>query len=350
MKVFSKLLFVVFALPLIWSCEPLEQPRIIEQTGATLSGVPSNLVLSIDDADDFIVFNLNSADFGVSVSETTYEIQVDAVGNNFAAPVGIGSSTTTTVEVKVDDLNRRAIAKGLVAGEPGNLEFRVNATPSRTGLPAITGEGVSISVTPYSTEVELPFLRVPGEYQGWNPDNDNTIIYSESSDDVYEGFVHILSGSGAFKFITGPAWDEFPDFGRGDAAGTLVEKGADLLIPQNQYGTYSVKVDLNDLTYELERVGIWGIIGDATPGGWDTETPMTFDRDENILKITIDLVPGAFKFRTQTWDMNYGMSSEEGVAGFNNDGADIPIAEAGNYTITFDLKTPWEIRYSVTKN
>ncbi|MFN3802982.1 SusE domain-containing protein [Belliella pelovolcani] len=349
MRVFSKLLLIVFALPLVWSCETLDEPRLITQTGAMITDAPSNLVLTREEADDFIVFNVSSVDFGVSVSEVTYTIQIDAAGNNFAAPVAVGSSPTTTVEVNIDELNRRAVAKGLEAEVAGNIEFRVSATTTRAGLPTVNGDAVTISITPYSTEVELPFLRVPGDYQGWNPGNDNTIIYSESSDDVYEGFVHILSGSGEFKFITGPAWGDFPDFGVGATAGMLSEGGGNLKI-EDGFGTYKVKVNKETLTYEKERVGIWGIIGDATPGGWDTETPMTFDRDENILKITIDLVPGAFKFRTQTWDMNYGMSSEEGVAGFNNDGADIPIAEAGNYTITFDLKTPWEIRYSVTKN
>lgn len=348
MRVLSKLLFVVFALPLVWSCEQLEQPRIIEQTGATLSAAPSNIVLSMDDAEEFIVFNLNAADFGVNVSETTYEIQVDAVGNNFAAPVGVGSATTTTVEVKVDDLNRRAISKGLVAGEAGNLEFRVNATPSRAGLSAVSGEAVVISVTPYSTEVVLPSLRVPGDYQSWNPSNDNTILFSENSDDVYEGFVHILSGSGEFKFITGPAWDEFPDFGEGATPGSLVEKGGNVKIADG-FGTYRVKADLNNLTYELERVGVWGIIGSATTGDWNTETPMTFDAAQNVLKITTDLTEGEIKFRTNTWDQNYGLGDESGVANFNS-ANNIPIPEDGNYTITLDFKTPGAVLYTVTKN
>jgi len=347
MRVLSKLLFVVFALPLVWSCEQLEQPKIIEQTGATLSSIPSSLILSKDDAEDFIVFNLNAADFGVNVPETTYQIQVDAAGNNFAAPVGVGTSTTATVEVKVENLNKAAIAKGLVAEESGNLEFRVTATPSRAGLPAINGEVVTIAVTPYSTVVELAFLRVPGDYQGWAPVNDNTIIYSEKSDDVYEGFVHILGGSGEFKFITGPAWDQFPDFGVGGTPGSLAEKGGNLKIADG-YGTYRVKANLKNLSYELERIGVWGIIGSATAGGWDTETPMTFDVAQNVLKITTSLAAGEMKFRTQTWAMNYGVSDQAGVGGF--DGGNIQIAESGNYTITLDFKTPGAVLYTVTKN
>ncbi|SNS26307.1 protein of unknown function [Belliella buryatensis] len=312
-----------------------------------ITDAPSNLVLTREEADDFIVFNVSSADFGVSVSEVTYTIQIDAAGNNFAAPVAVGSSPTTTVEVNIDELNRRAVAKGLEAEVAGNIEFRVSASTTRAGLPTVNGDAVTISITPYSTEVELPFLRVPGDYQGWNPGNDNTIIYSENSDDVYEGFVHILSGSGEFKFITGPAWGDFPDFGVGATAGTLSEGGGNLKI-EDGFGTYKVTVNKETFTYEKERIGIWGIIGDATAGGWDNETPMIFDAAENILKITTDLNAGEMKFRTQTWAMNYGVSGEDGVAGF--DGGNIQIAEAGNYTIILDFKLPGEVRYSVTKN
>ena len=347
MRVFTKLLFVVFALPLIWSCDPLDQPKIIQQTGATLASPPSSLILNVEDAEEKLVFNVNAANFGTQVPEVTYEIQVDAVGNNFAAPLAVGTSTTTTVEVEVSELNRRALAKGLTPEVAGDLEFRVKAIPSRS-IPDVFGPGMSISVTPYSTDVDLPFLRVPGDYQGWAPVNDNTVIFSENSDEVYEGFVHILSGSGAFKFITGPEWDEFPDYGEGATPGSLVEKGADIEI-EDGFGTYRVKADLENLTYELEKIGIWGIIGDATAGGWDNETPMTFNAAENILNITTDLAEGEMKFRTNTWDQNYGLGEDDGVATFNSEN-NIPIIEAGNYTITLDFKTPGTVRYSVTKN
>ncbi|MFD2037446.1 SusE domain-containing protein [Belliella marina] len=345
MRVLCKLLFVVFALPLVWSCDPLEQPKIIQQSGATFNSPPSNIVLNIDDADELIVFNVNPADFGTTVDEVTYIIQVDAVGNNFAAPLDIGSSTTTTVEVKVSELNRRALAKGLEPEVAGDLEFRVKATPTRS-IPDVNGPGTAISVTAYSTDVELPSLRIPGDYQSWNPANDNTVIFSINSDDVYEGFVHILTGSGEFKFITGPEWDEFPDYGVGATAGSLVEKGGNIKIP-GQFGTYKVKADLENLTYELERIGIWGIIGDATAGGWDTETPMTFNAAENVLNITTALSVGKMKFRTHTWDQNYGKSDEDGVA--EDDGEDFEISEAGDYTIVLDFKTPGKVLYTITK-
>ncbi|MCH7408546.1 SusE domain-containing protein [Belliella sp. DSM 111904] len=349
MRIITKLMLFIFTLPLMWSCETIDEPRLINQSGASLASPPSNLVLLSENSDDVLVFNITPGDFGVEAGLVTYTIQIDAVGNNFAAPVAVGSDTLTTVEVNINDLNRRAVAKGLEPEVAGNLEFRVLADPARESLPSVTGPVTTISVTTYPTQIEFPSLRIPGDYQGWNPENNFTIIYSEGSDDVYEGFVHILSGTGEFKFITGPAWDDFPDYGLGASANSLAEGGGNLDIADG-FGTYRVKADLENLTYELERIGTWGIIGDATPGGWNTETPMSFDRDENVLTITIDLAVGNFKFRTEdvSWDDNFGMTDEDGV--LEIDGDDIPVAEAGNYTIILDMKTPWEIRYSITKN
>ncbi|EOZ98325.1 hypothetical protein A33Q_0979 [Indibacter alkaliphilus LW1] len=346
MRVLSKFLGLALALPLLWSCGEMDMPPIVQQTPSTITSPSegSSIVLDQAESEDMLVFEVSQANFGTS-GEVTYSIELDAPGNNFASPVAVGSSTTTTVEVKVGELNRRVLAEGLQAGTSGPIEFRVRAIIDRS-LRDIVGSPVTINVTPYLDAVDFPALRVPGDYQSWNPGNDNTVLFSPEANEVYEGFVHILGGSGEFKFITGPEWDEFPDFGMA-SEGVLSEGGDNIKIP-GEFGTYRVVADLNNLTYELERIGIWGIIGSATAGGWDTETPMTFDAAENILKITADLVEGEMKFRTNTWDQNYGGSDDEGVAGF--DGPNIVIPADGTYTITLDFKTPGSVLYTVEMN
>lgn len=347
MRVLSKFLGLAFALPLLWSCGEMDLPPVIQQTPSSISSPSegSSLVLDQSEAEQMLIFEVSRADFGTN-GEVTYTIEMDKAGNNFSSPVSVGSSTTTSVEVKIGELNRRVLAKGVEGGTAGQIEFRVRSIINRS-LRDIVGAPITINVTPFSEAVDLPVLRVPGDYQGWNPGNDNTIISSLNSDDVYEGFVHILSGSGEFKFITGPEWGEFPDFGMG-AAGVLVEGSSDNIKIPGEFGTYRVMANLNDMTYELTRVGKWGIIGSATAGGWDTETPMSFDAAQNILKITADLSEGEMKFRTQSWDNNFGLSDDEGVLA--HDGPNIPIGEDGNYTITLDFKTPGSVLYTIEKN
>ena len=51
-----------------------------------------------------------------------------------------------------------------------------------------------------------------------------------------------------------------------------------------------------------------GLIGTATPGGWDFDTNMVQDMDSaHLWTMTIMLVPGACKFRADdSWDINWG--------------------------------------------
>ncbi len=79
-----------------------------------------------------------------------------------------------------------------------------------------------------------------------------------------------------------------------------------------------------------------GIIGTATPNGWDASTPMDQDpADEHRWTLTeFSLVGGEAKFRANdAWDVNWGSASfPEGTA--TQDGPNIPIP-AGVYDITF---------------
>lgn len=90
----------------------------------------------------------------------------------------------------------------------------------------------------------------------------------------------------------------------------------------------------------------WGIIGSATPTGWDSDTNLNYDLATKTYSITINMVPGAYKFRLDDgWGTNYGSSSATGGALVLN-GSDIPITVAGSYRITADFNAK---TYTVTK-
>ena len=54
-----------------------------------------------------------------------------------------------------------------------------------------------------------------------------------------------------------------------------------------------------------------GIIGDATPNGWDASTPMVQDPvDTNVWTLEVELFAGEAKFRADdSWDVNWGATS-----------------------------------------
>ena len=72
------------------------------------------------------------------------------------------------------------------------------------------------------------------------------------------------------------------------------------------------------------------IIGDATPGAWDSDTPMTYNAAAGCWEVTTDLAAGQLKFRANNgWDINWGGTTAE----LRNGGENLVIETAGNYTI-----------------
>ena len=83
-----------------------------------------------------------------------------------------------------------------------------------------------------------------------------------------------------------------------------------------------------------------GVIGDATPGGWDSDTDMYKDPADSCKFFTvIDLGSGAVKFRKDNdWAVNWGNEGFPTDTAFQ-DGPNVPIEKAGRYRIDFDTCT-----------
>ncbi|MEP1085239.1 SusE domain-containing protein [Algoriphagus sp.] len=347
MKTSYKFAYLAFLLPVLWSCDNYDMPPIIPQTGADITNPAqgSALELSLDDQDVMIPFSVTAADFGTA-GEVTNVLQMDLPGASFANAVDLGSSMTTTIEVQTKKLNDALIAKGLPVDAAANAEFRVKSTFNQPMAP-IVGQTLTLSVTPYSTFVPYPLMYVPGDHQGWNPGNLNTTLKSVGYNTTFTGFVHILTGSKEFKFTEQPAWVDGKNYGDTGADGKLDNASDAANIKVAEFGTYEMTVDLSSKTYTISAPKLWGVIGNATAGGWDAETPMNFNRDLNVLTLTLDLKVGDIKFRAnQSWDYNLGPKDGKLV----KDGDNIPIATAGNYTVTLDFNVPGEVSYTLKKN
>lgn len=299
-------------------------------------------------ADVMTTFSWSAADFGFP-SGTIYELQADLPGGGFQDPVLLASGlTTTSVDLMNSRMNSFLIGAGATPGTPQEVLVRVLG---RVGTAAdnnvLISEPISIQVTPFEAEVEVEALSVPGNYQGWDPGS-APLIYSLEDNGIYDGYVYFSEDNTEFKLTNEPNWDN-GDFGDNDADGSLDAGGSNLMLPGSA-GYYRVQADINALTYSITPTD-WGVIGNATPTGWDSDTDMVYDADNNVLTLNLELVTGddtAIKFRANdSWDLNLGDDSLDGSLEYN--GANIPITEAGNYTITLDLNGPTP-EYTLTRN
>jgi hypothetical protein len=88
----------------------------------------------------------------------------------------------------------------------------------------------------------------------------------------------------------------------------------------------------------------WGIIGSATPAGWDASTAMVYNAETGAYSISLGLTTGEFKFRLDnSWTTNYGDDGNN--LSLDDAGSNIPVT-AGNYTIVANFTTK---TYTITR-
>lgn len=185
---------------------------------------------------------------------------------------------------------------------------------------------VDMSTTPYTyTAVKTDWGVIGDATPGdWGTSTD--LSYDPASQ-TWKGVVHMVAGS--FKFRANNGWDY--NYGSNTGDENLVAGGDN--ISNEVEADYEFILDLSDPNTYKYAAYRWGIIGDATPGGWDTDTDMTWDASNSVFTITADLTVGQFKFRANDdWGMNLGGALD----GLTEGGDNIDIAEAGNYTITLN--------------
>ncbi|MFM9948204.1 MAG: SusE domain-containing protein [Saprospiraceae bacterium] len=331
---------------MMWGCSEDEFGPVLslgDKPGLTSPTANASYVITEAIVDDVMAtFTWTAADFGYEAG-IDYDVQIDKAGNNFAAPVSLGPILKGGLSMAVTNgkVNTILLAKDLPAGVSSPVEVRVVASVS-SEVDKLISPTLSINVTPFLQAIDYPKLNVPGSYQGWNPGDLNTVVYSVRSDDKYEGYLYMNESSPQFKYARG-SWDT--NWGDTGADGTL-EPGGDNIAP-GAGGMYRLNVDLNALTHTYAKTD-WGLIGSSTPTGWDSDTDMVYDAVSGTLKLTLNLVGGFIKFRANdAWDINLGDDGGNRIMEYG--GADIPIAEAGNYTIELILNQA-NYSYTITKN
>lgn len=227
--------------------------------------------------------------------------------------------------------------------DPIALEFRVMTTINQY-LDPVYSPVVAQTITPYFVKIVYPILFVPGDYQGWNPADSSTTIASVKSDGQYEGYIWFPADNVLFKYCQGNSWTT--NWGDTGGTGTLVPNGEN--IKAGPKGYYKLNVNLPNLTHKFLKTD-WSIIGDATSGGWNTDTPMAYDSVAKVWKVTANLTAAGLKFRAnQSWDLNYGDDGKKN--GTCKEGGDnIAVPSDGNYTITLNLSQPI-YKYKLVKN
>ncbi len=208
---------------------------------------------------------------------------------------------------------------------PGN-----NITVASDGHYRIRGNRIDMTYELLKTDWGVIGSATPLDW------GDETPLTYNQTLDQWIGGVHLKNAE--LKFRANHSWD----YNLGGDMNALSYGGDNIVISLED--DYAITLDLsipNEYKCSIDR---WGIIGSATADGWNSDQNMAWDAVNGVFKATLNLVVGDMKFRANDdWAVNLGGPLNELV----QDGANIAISEAGNYTITLN---PWTKVATITKN
>ena len=194
--------------------------------------------------------------------------------------------------------------------------------------PVIPGAGawiVTLDMNNLTYTVGKPVLYMAGDANGWATND-----YLAGEDGVhFTGFMYL--NQNGFKFCTQPEW-------KGTNYGADFNTAADAanITMTEDAGYYKVDVDLESKSYVLTPITTIGIIGSASPNGWDSDVDMKYVPYNAETKELgyweakdITLASGEIKFRANDdWAINWG-----GDVNALTQGGDNISVDAGTYDI-----------------
>lgn len=359
MKITRYAMMLAAATGLLSACQKLDEVKAYDPdkvVAPVLHALPGEIVITPDNMGSTQTFTWDAADFGV---RTQINYSIEASYNDGAKLVLFTGMNGTSSEQTYESLNNILALSvedgglGVPSGEPTDVDFYISATIG-TDFEKFYSAPATVRMTVTTAERTYPQVWVIGDYCGWNFDNAQGLFCFSGDEVTYEAIVDLgEKAANGFKLSGEAGWNDACNWGTdGDAAAPETEAPSITLISSGGSGNimvyskrfYRFVFDRSTLTLSNKlSFNSMGIIGDATPGGWDTDTEMNFDTQKQRFWVDVTLTAGEFKFRADNdWAINFG-----GADGRLSQNGDNIKATAGNYRVYATLNNSAEITYEL---
>ena len=365
-KIYNNFCWLAMLTILLASCKKEGDQYLIKQGSFTTNGLTAsstNLILtSAADNDTAVNFKWSSADFGQKPT-VTYTLQIDIPSDTSVTKAWANAKNVTAGNnvmaygFTTKDLNNLLVGMALPGGISSSIVLRIKAdvqqyNGSASSIPSIYSSALIVHVTPY-----LLSLYIPGDYQGWDPSKAPLLNPVTGKAGLYEAYEYMPGNSTLyFKYTNAPDWNHTNYGDGGNGIFSIDGNAGGLSVPTGGY--YELTANLNNNTWTATKT-TWGILGDATPGGWSTDTQLTYDAVNQVWKVSAVLkANGSFKFRANNaWSIDFGVDSKGNLTyadnsffGYNSTVNNLSVPVDGTYTITLDLHISGKYLYSLVKN
>ncbi|KMQ67754.1 hypothetical protein ACM39_13025 [Chryseobacterium sp. FH2] len=366
-KLFNILYITLFGFVLL-SCSDDDKVLLNNVSNAKLSSDKTSVVLDELIADqNAISFTFTNPVFSPNVGFTN-ALEFGVEGTNFSPSVVQGLEVgQTSYSLTHLQLNNILAMLNVAPNVAKPIQIRLKSTLNMATV--YYSDVVSVNMTAYTPNPDLiyPKINVPGGYAGaagyadWEPTNSPN-LFSPGKNDQYRGFIYVTNPNSEYKFTINQDWngDKGDD---GTFTGKLLETG-EVNIKAVAAGTYYINVDWAGNTYS-SILANFGVIGDATPTGWNSDTDFVYNPTTKTFIINSIALnnTGVFKFRAnddwaikfqpesadQTLISGTGVQSYLSAEGTVTGDPGYKVTEAGNYKIELDLHNSAYYKLTVTK-
>ncbi|HTD99555.1 MAG TPA: SusE domain-containing protein [Mucilaginibacter sp.] len=333
------------ALLMLASCKK-DGVKVVSNGGkpGALTANATTLVLDkskLPDTSKVISFSFNKADYGYTGAAVTNTLQIDAANDNWANPTTFSMGTKTFSQgFSTAAFNALVLKLNLPADVASQINVRIVHSVSSAVTPVYSNV-LSLTVTPFNL---TSWLYITGDFSGWaNPGPAEDSLISVTGNGVYTGIINFPATLSQFLVLPAKKWDhKYATNDAKDHVSSTVAYDA----PNNFYGPVvagqtqvTININANTITF-AKPARYYSVIGDATAGGWGTDTDMKYINDGSELwTINVPLVStGHFKVRkNHDWTTSFGVpkTGGDGKTLASSDVNDIPVASSGTYAITF---------------
>jgi hypothetical protein len=316
------------------------------------------LLNQADIAGDALIYNWTTGTNKGTDAAISYQLKIDRAGNNFSTAVTEDMGSDLTKKYTTGVLNDLLLTKwGIEPGTAVSLEARVIATVSNEAVSGDSSAIIAVSITPYKPVTSALFLIGDATPNGWSADAATPLTAGSPGQFTWSGNLK----SGELKFITTPG-QFLPSYNKGEDETMLLYRTADNQ-PDDKFiinspGPYNITVNLIDLTVSVipsttpPYTRLW-MLGDATPTGWNIDTPSEMRVDSsNLFVFTYNEILKAGEFKIPVATGNFGTDyymplagnqplTETGVQLVPGGSPDYKwkVANPGPYKISLDLQT-----------
>lgn len=363
-KIFNQKIGTLLFATLLLACEnDLEKVVMSPANGPSDVAVDTDtpLVCSAENAKDTaFVITWGEADFGENIS-STYTLQIDIAGNNFAEPQEIVAGNNVFKKyLTSDNLNSIMHKLGQPIDVATDLEARVMAKPMVLGSSEPT---LSVLYSPATvrmnvTSFAMAPLHLIGSMFGqffvdpnvWDIANYRYVMFRDDplATDEYTGYIRAFSNVtwvGQFKFINDGDLNTYTMYGKKDA-NTLSLSGDNFELSKDGY--YTITASTSKLTYTIKEYDISTALEYTTMQLSGTAVPSTVTLEQTYydphIWIADDIALTSGELTFQSGSSVWGAKTfpfGKGTVG----GEEIKVAKAGKYYIKFNDLTGHYVFY-----